>query len=159
MTDPYQIDPYVAVLAEIKARLAALDTNGRRIATRLDALFAALPSVLVAIPEAATSPKLGQLPDPLRVLAAESWLAHAMSLPGKGLHVAIRIWYEVGLAGSNEVSLSMIGLAELGISRFAASRGLRALEAAGLVAIARHAGRKPLITVLAYPRGPKREPS
>jgi hypothetical protein len=37
---------------------------------------------------------------------------------------------------------------DAGVSRFAASRGLAALEAAGLVAVERHAGRKPRVRLL-----------
>jgi hypothetical protein len=41
----------------------------------------------------------------------------------------------------------MTGMAKMGISRFAASRGLLALEGAGLVSVVRHAGRKPVVMV------------
>jgi hypothetical protein len=39
----------------------------------------------------------------------------------------------------------------MGISRFAASRGLSALEGAGLVSVVRHAGRKPQVEIVATP--------
>jgi hypothetical protein len=61
--------------------------------------------------------------------------------------VAIRLWHEMGLTGTSEVSISMTGMARMGISRFAASRGLLALEGAGLVSVVRHAGRKPVVMV------------
>jgi hypothetical protein len=69
-------------------------------------------------------------------------------LPGKALHVAIRLWHEVGLTKARKVSISMTGMARMGISRFAASRGLSALEGAGLVSVDRHAGRKPVVMVV-----------
>lgn len=75
------------------------------------------------------------------------WLERAGALPGKALHVAIRLWHEMGLTGTSEVSISMTGMAKMGISRFAASRGLLALEGAGLVSVVRHAGRKPVVMV------------
>jgi len=71
-----------------------------------------------------------------------------MSLPGKALHVAIQIWHEVGFTKSSEVSISMTGMARMGVSRWAASRGLVALEKAGLVSVVRHQGLKPVVTIL-----------
>jgi hypothetical protein len=80
------------------------------------------------------------------------WLERASSLPGKALHVAIRLWFEKGLAkSSGKVSISMTGMARMGVSRWAASRGLGGLEAAGLVSVVRHVGRKPVVTILAPP--------
>jgi hypothetical protein len=72
-----------------------------------------------------------------------------MPLPGKAMQVAIQIWRDAEQAKSNEVSVSMTGMARMGISRFAASRGLSALEGAGLVTVARHAGLKPQVVVVA----------
>jgi DNA-binding transcriptional ArsR family regulator len=77
-----------------------------------------------------------------------SWLESAGALPGKALHVAIRLWYEAGLAGSSEVEFSMTSMARMGASRWAASRGLTALEGAGLVSAVRRAGRRPVVTIL-----------
>lgn len=74
-----------------------------------------------------------------------------MPLPGKAMQVAIRLWFEAGLAKSDRVKISMTGMAKKGISRFAASRGLVALEKARLVSVVRHAGRKPEVTILAAP--------
>ena len=80
------------------------------------------------------------------------WLERASSLPGRALHVAIRLWFEKGLTkSSGKVSISMTGMARMGVSRFAASRGLTALEAAGLVSVVRHPGRKPVVTILSMP--------
>jgi hypothetical protein len=76
------------------------------------------------------------------------WLERAGALPGKALHVAIRLWHEVGLTRTDKVSISMTGMARMGISRFAASRGLSALEGVGLVSVVKHAGRKPEVTIL-----------
>jgi hypothetical protein len=72
-----------------------------------------------------------------------------MSLPGKALHVAIQIWHEVRLTKSSEVSISMTGMTRMGVSRWAASRGLETLGKAGLVSVVRHPGRKPVVTILA----------
>jgi hypothetical protein len=72
-----------------------------------------------------------------------------MSLPGKALHVGIQVWHQVGLTRSSKVSISMSGMAKVGVSRFAASRGIAALEKAGLVSVVRHSGRKAIVTILA----------
>jgi hypothetical protein len=47
-----------------------------------------------------------------------------------------------------DIPLSLSRLRELGVNRFAAARGLAALEKAGLVAVLRHRGRKPVVTLL-----------
>jgi hypothetical protein len=44
-------------------------------------------------------------------------------------------------------------LAEMGVSRHAALRAVRALEEAGLVAVTRHVGRKTRVRVLEVPAG------
>jgi predicted ArsR family transcriptional regulator len=49
---------------------------------------------------------------------------------------------------TRRVTLSVSWLAELGLSRHAAYRGLKALEDRGLVVVDRHRGRKPLVTVI-----------
>jgi hypothetical protein len=74
-----------------------------------------------------------------------------MSLPGKALHVGVQVWFQVGLTKSSEVSISMSTMDRMGVSRFAASRGLAALEKAGLVSVVRHPGRKPVVTILTTP--------
>jgi hypothetical protein len=79
------------------------------------------------------------------------WLALAMSLPGKAMHMGIRLWHEAGLARSSKVSISLTSMTKVGISRYAASRGLAALEKAGLISVVRGAGRKSEATILATP--------
>jgi hypothetical protein len=74
-----------------------------------------------------------------------SWLLKTMVLPGRALHVALVLWFRAGLAGNGVVS---VNLSRLPVDRSAASRGLAALEAAGLIAVRRRPGRKPLVTIL-----------
>jgi len=76
------------------------------------------------------------------------WLRRAYALPGKALAVAIELQHLVGLRRSPSVRLGLKQFAELGISRYAAARGLRALEKAGLVIVERRHGRKPVVTVV-----------
>lgn len=82
-----------------------------------------------------------------------NWLTCAMGLRGKALHVAMVLWHHAGLQKSRHVAVSMSAFVEFGISRFTAARGLAALEAAGLVAVERHAGRKPRVRLNDAPSG------
>src|SRR4051812_35971098 len=66
-----------------------------------------------------------------------TWLEQAMRLPGKALHVANMLWYYWGMKRADHVALSMSAFQKLGISRWAAARGLGALEKAGLIKVAR----------------------
>jgi DNA-binding transcriptional ArsR family regulator len=74
-----------------------------------------------------------------------AWLHRAICLPGRALHVALQLWFHAGIAGNGIVA---INLSRLSVDRSAASRGLAALEAAGLVRVQRKPGRKPLVTIL-----------
>jgi DNA-binding transcriptional ArsR family regulator len=80
------------------------------------------------------------------------WLIRAAAARGKALHIAIALWFRVGLTRKREVRLSLTRVQELGISRSAASRGLNALEDAGLVTVVRRPGRNPVVTLLETPR-------
>jgi hypothetical protein len=76
-----------------------------------------------------------------------SWLVRAMGLRGSTLRVALVLWYLAGMAkGSAVVRLSLSKVP--GISRWAAAKGLGALEEARLVEVERHPGRKPVVTIL-----------
>jgi hypothetical protein len=77
-----------------------------------------------------------------------SWITKAAQLPGKALQVSICLWYLAGLKSNRTVPLSMERLLELGVSRFAAYRGLKALEEVGLVRVARHNGRLSKVELL-----------
>ena len=79
------------------------------------------------------------------------WLERAAQQPGRALHVGIALWFFAGLTKSGKIRLSLSRLSRLGLDRHAGSRGLRALEAAGLVAVERHPGRAPRVTLLEVP--------
>lgn len=74
------------------------------------------------------------------------WLLRAMRASGSALRVAMMVWYRAGFSNwpSVVVNLSRVP----GASRGTASRGLRALERAGLVRVVRRSGRKPLVTII-----------
>jgi DNA-binding MarR family transcriptional regulator len=68
-------------------------------------------------------------------------IAAASRLSGKALAVLLAIHHQSNLTGKPSVTLPARLLADLGISRGAKSRGLQALEKAGLVTVARSRGR------------------
>jgi hypothetical protein len=76
------------------------------------------------------------------------WLRRAASQPGKALAVGIEVLHLVGMKKTMRVALNLSRMRDAGVSRWTASRGLAALEKAGLVAVKRHPGRRPVVTVL-----------
>ncbi len=76
------------------------------------------------------------------------WLTKAAQQPGRALHVGVALWFWSGIKKSGQVALSISRLSTLGVNRFAAYRGLAALERVGLVAVQRQKGRKPVVTIL-----------
>jgi hypothetical protein len=68
-------------------------------------------------------------------------IAAAARLPGRALVLFIAIHHQIALTGKPSVTLPARLLAELGISRSAKARGLKALERSGLVTVARSTGR------------------
>jgi len=76
------------------------------------------------------------------------WIARAAQQPGKALHVAIALWFMAGIKRARTVALPGLALRVLGVSRYAGYRALAALDEAGLVAVARHPGRNPVVTIL-----------
>jgi hypothetical protein len=78
-----------------------------------------------------------------------AWLVRAGRMHGKTLQVAVRLWHEVGLRRSLEVTLNLTSTAaECGIDRATASRALGALARAGLVRVDRRRGHKNIVTVI-----------
>jgi hypothetical protein len=80
-----------------------------------------------------------------------AWLTLAARLPGRALHVALALWYLAGLKKTREVKPTGNTWERFGVSPDAAYRGLRALEAAGLVWVDRRRGRCPLVKILEAP--------
>jgi hypothetical protein len=76
------------------------------------------------------------------------WWYAASPLPGRALPVALALWFRAGwLGGKAEFPFSLGDLEPLGLTRWTASRGLAALEAAGLAAVERRPGRSPIVTL------------
>ena len=76
------------------------------------------------------------------------WLSVAARLPGKALQVGLAVWHLAGLKNAMTVELSRVPLENLGVTRQAAYRGLKALEDARLIEAARRRGRKTRVTIL-----------
>lgn len=75
------------------------------------------------------------------------WLRRAAGLPGKALAVGLALWFLCGCRKRKTVRLTRRTLDRLGVARKPGYRGLRALERAGLVAVARQPGRSPVVTI------------
>lgn len=82
------------------------------------------------------------------------WLSTALGAPGRALHVAVILWFRVGLKRSRQVDFSLSAMELHGVSRRAAARGLVALERLGLVTVQRLPGRRPRVTVVVPPSRP-----
>ena len=76
------------------------------------------------------------------------WFETAAALPGKALHVALAIWFQVGLERRPTVKLGQALMGRFGISRDAKYDALHRLTAAGLVEVEQQPGHAPLVTVI-----------
>ena len=80
-----------------------------------------------------------------------TWLTLAAGLSFRALRVGLALWYLAGLKKSREVRPNRDAWQRFGLSPEAGRRGLAALEAGGLVAVERHPGRYPIVTILEAP--------
>jgi hypothetical protein len=79
------------------------------------------------------------------------WVQAAAALPGKALAVGVAVWFEAGCRNARSVPITLARLTRLGMSRDAASRAVRRLESAGLVAVDRPRGRGLVVTLCDRP--------
>lgn len=77
-----------------------------------------------------------------------AWLDVARALPGRAIHVAIEIWHWRFIKKSMTVKINLSRMGRFGVTRPTASRGLQALESAGLVRVEREPGRAPVVTII-----------
>ena len=75
-------------------------------------------------------------------------IALASQQPGQALAVFLAIHHQSALTGKPMVTISKRLLEELGISKDAKARGLRALEQVGLVSVERSTGRAARVGLL-----------
>ena len=78
------------------------------------------------------------------------WLGRAACCGGKALQVALILWYRAGLQKSSTVKVPGWTAKLFGLDRHAKTRGLKALEEAGLVSITRRQGCSPQVTLLEH---------
>ena len=82
------------------------------------------------------------------------WLGAAAALPGKALHVAMAILWLAGMSAGGPLKLTRKSLDVFAVSDDAAQDGVQRLEAAGLIAVSRKPGQRPLISVRKPTAGP-----
>jgi hypothetical protein len=99
---------------------------------------------VLAVPDPEPGPKRRPLYGPI----PWSWWLPASRLPGKSLQVGAVCWLLAGWNRSAKFELALHDLAEFGLSRFSASRGLDTLERAGLVSAIQEPGRFPVVLIL-----------
>ena len=77
-----------------------------------------------------------------------AWLNAAARLPGKTLNVGIAIWWLAGMSKTTAFKLTGKSLDQLGVSRDAASDGLKRLEDNGLILVKRSPGQRPIVEIV-----------
>ena len=82
-----------------------------------------------------------------------AWLNVAARLPGKTLNVGIAIWWLAGMSKPTSFKLTRKSLDQLGVSRDAASDGLKRLEDNGLILVKRSPGQRPTVQILPVAQG------
>lgn len=107
-----------------------------------------LPANRAASPSRKQRPRVGHGKRFLKGPIPWDWLERAGGLPGKALQVAIVLWFESGMKNSLHVEVPSAPLRNMGVDRYAANRGLKELEGAGLVSAVRAPGRTSRVTIL-----------
>ena len=76
------------------------------------------------------------------------WISKAAALPGKALHLALAIQWLSGMNKGAPVKVSQKALGHFCISTDAYRDGLKRLESAGLITVARLPGQSPFVRVV-----------
>jgi hypothetical protein len=82
-----------------------------------------------------------------------AWLNVAAKLPGKTLNVGIAIWWLAGMSKTSAFKITSKALDQLGVSRDAASDGLKRLEDNGLILVKRSPGQRSTVEILPVAQG------
>ena len=82
-----------------------------------------------------------------------AWLNAAAKLPGKTLNVGLAIWWLAGMSKTIAFKITGKALDQLGVSRDAASDGLKRLEDNGLILVKRSPGQRPTVQILPVAQG------
>jgi hypothetical protein len=83
-----------------------------------------------------------------------SWLVPALCLSTAAVRVAMACWLLAGWERAAEFELALSGWADLGLTRYAAGRGLGPLGAARLVVVTHRPGRSPAVRIADPARDP-----
>ena len=75
------------------------------------------------------------------------WLSAAARLAGKAINLALAVRWLVDMNGGKPVKLTAKALDLLNVSEDACSDGLRRLETAGLITVARQPGQRPTVGI------------
>ena len=77
-----------------------------------------------------------------------NWIIKAGKLPGKTLHLAIQMWFLVGVLKNKTIRVNLSKISrELRISRMTLIKSMKALENAGLITVQRIPGQKSIVTI------------
>ena len=76
------------------------------------------------------------------------WIKKAAKLRGKSLATALALLEQAGCQLDKEICAQQYVFGRWALNRYTARRGLKALEAAGLVEVARHVGRRPFVKII-----------
>ena len=77
-----------------------------------------------------------------------AWIVCAAALPGHALATGLCIWRLAGATRASQIKLSNKECELLGVTRYAKSRALKSLEAAGLIAVEHRRGRFPRVSII-----------
>ena len=77
-----------------------------------------------------------------------NWIERAAALPGKALHVALALWFQMGLEGATTVKLGQKRVARFAVSRDAKYDALRRLAEAGLIEVEQRPGQSVQVTLV-----------
>jgi hypothetical protein len=103
---------------------------------------------MTALPKPRRKPPRHWKGDFLKGPVPWAWLKRAMALPGKALEVGLILWREAGIQGRMTIALRPAPMRDCSILPDAGRRAVRQLEAAGLIAAHRPAGRSLELTIL-----------
>jgi hypothetical protein len=82
-----------------------------------------------------------------------AWLDQVLLTGGRGLNVALAIWYQVGLKKSNTITLPRTTTRLFRVTRNNVWRALKRMEETRLIFVTRRKGRLSHITVLDFQNG------
>lgn len=79
-----------------------------------------------------------------------AWISSAADLPGKAVHVALAIFWLVGMRPQRQVKMTRKALNLFNVSEDAYRDALPRLEAAGLIKVSRFPGQRALVEIVRH---------